>query len=226
MQSKTAVQDPLPSSDACIHAFVRSRPASSLHAMSRLQRRAVAFAIAPHAVQDRCLGPDACIHAFALTPSARDALVMRHVTLPRCPRPSWAATIYAVSRSRFARIRPAKVDPGIRFNEPGMQRRRGRVSPGVQDGLGLELLTLDKSTVATSASVFSLMWSASRGNRRTRRSRRGQNIRPCRWAAYLSLKLTHADQEPFCGGLSAMPAVGDLLPSDRVTLKLSSPEET
>ena len=48
---------PLPSSDACIHAFVRSRPASSLHAMSRLHRRAVAFAIAPHAVQDRCLRP-------------------------------------------------------------------------------------------------------------------------------------------------------------------------
>jgi hypothetical protein len=87
---------------------------------------------------------------------------MRQVTLPRCPRPSWAAAIYAVSRSRFARIRPAKVDPGIRFNEPGMQRRRGRVSPGVQDGLGLELLALDKSTVATSASVFGLMWSASR----------------------------------------------------------------
>lgn len=41
--------------------------------MSRLQRCAVAFAIAPHAVQDRCVGPDACIHAFALTPSARDA---------------------------------------------------------------------------------------------------------------------------------------------------------
>ena len=49
-----------------LHAFVRSRPASSLHAMSRLQRCAVAFAIAPHAVQDRCLGPDASIHAFAM----------------------------------------------------------------------------------------------------------------------------------------------------------------
>ena len=47
--------------DACIHAFVRSRPASSLHAMSRLQRCTDAFAIAPHAVQDRSLGPDACI---------------------------------------------------------------------------------------------------------------------------------------------------------------------
>ena len=107
-----------------------------------------------------------------------------------------------------------------------MQRRRGRVSPGVQDGLGLELLPLDKSTVATSASVFSLMWSASRGNRRTRRSRRGQNIRPCR-SGRVPLPEAHpADQEPFCGGLSAMPAVGDLLPSYRVTLKLSSPEET
>ena len=65
---------------ACIHAFVLSRPASSLHAMSRLQRYADAFAIAPHAVQDVTLAPmpasmpsrsplamrlrDACIHAF------------------------------------------------------------------------------------------------------------------------------------------------------------------
>ena len=64
--------------DACIHAFVRSRPASSLHAMSRLQRYADAFAIAPPCSPRRCLGPDACIHAFVLSP-----LAMRHVTLPR-----------------------------------------------------------------------------------------------------------------------------------------------
>jgi hypothetical protein len=42
--------------------------------------------------------------------------------------------------------------------------------------------------------------------------------------AYLSLKLTPADQDPYCGGLSAMPAVGDFFPSGHVTLKLSSPE--
>src|SRR3954469_20138359 len=38
MQSKTAA------SDACIHAFVRSRPASSLHAMSRPMLRTVRLA--------------------------------------------------------------------------------------------------------------------------------------------------------------------------------------
>ena len=54
---------------------------SSLHAMSRLQRCADAFAIAHHAVQDRSLGPDACIHAFALTRCLRHRL--------RCsPRPT------------------------------------------------------------------------------------------------------------------------------------------
>ena len=71
--------------------FSCRKPESSLHAMSRLQRCAVAFAIAPHAVQDRCLGPDACIHAFALTPSARDAPCRDapcHATAMSCsPRP-------------------------------------------------------------------------------------------------------------------------------------------
>jgi hypothetical protein len=53
----------------------------------------------------------------------------------------------------------------------------------------------------------------------------GKNMRGLSLApAYLSLKLTPADQDPYCGGLSAMPAVGDLFPSDHVTLKLSSPE--
>jgi hypothetical protein len=113
-----------------------------------------------------------------------------------------------VSRSRFARIRPAKVDPGIRFNEPGMQRRRGRVSPGVQDGLGLELLALDKSTVATSASVFSLMWSASRDNRRTRRSREGKICGLSSAPAYLSLKLTPADQDPSAADYLPCPRWG------------------
>ena len=51
----------------------QSKTAVHMSRLSRLQRCADAFAIAPHAVQDRCLGPDACIHAFALTPSARDA---------------------------------------------------------------------------------------------------------------------------------------------------------
>jgi hypothetical protein len=69
--------------DRCIR-HRRSRPASSLHATSRLQRCADAFAIAPHAVQDRSLRPDACIHAFALTPSARDAPC--HATAPRMMR--------------------------------------------------------------------------------------------------------------------------------------------
>ena len=63
--------------DACIHAFVRSRPASSLHAMSRLQRYADAFAIAPHAVQDVALAP------MPASMPSRSPLAMRHVTLPR-----------------------------------------------------------------------------------------------------------------------------------------------
>ena len=80
-----AVQDRSLGPDACIHAFALTRclrhrlrcvqdrlqsqdqdcspktvalAPSSLHAMSRLQRCADAFAIAHHAVQDRSLGPD------------------------------------------------------------------------------------------------------------------------------------------------------------------------
>jgi hypothetical protein len=60
----------------------------------------------------------------------------------------------------------------------------------------IKVKTLGKGTVATSASVFSLMWSASRGDRRTRRSRQRQNICGLSLApAYLS-KLTPADQDP------------------------------
>jgi hypothetical protein len=53
-----AVQDRLQSQDQdCSPKTVALAP-SSLHAMSRLQRCADAFAIAHHAVQDRSLGPD------------------------------------------------------------------------------------------------------------------------------------------------------------------------
>ena len=94
------------SSDACIHAFVRSRPASSLHAMSRLQRCAVAFAIAPHAVQDRCLGPDACIHAFALTPSARGNKIVPGRTRLQAIPPAAVCIEFASRRSAESARKP------------------------------------------------------------------------------------------------------------------------
>ena len=67
--------------------------------MSRLQRCADAFAIAPHAVQDRSLGPDACIHAFALTPSARDArCAMSRYRAPHDAQlPSRTGTCFAIA---------------------------------------------------------------------------------------------------------------------------------
>jgi hypothetical protein len=91
---------PLPSSDACIHASVCSRPASSLHAMSRLQRCADAFAIAPHAVQDRSLGPDACIHAsHSRLPLAGYVRVTRNTR-----RPSKRRRPVASSQRAFGRL--------------------------------------------------------------------------------------------------------------------------
>jgi hypothetical protein len=48
----------------------------------------------------------------------------------------------------------------------------------------------------------------------------GVLARPSGVAPAALQKLTPADQDLYCGGLSAMPAVGDLFPSDHVTFRI------
>jgi hypothetical protein len=122
-----AVQDRLQSQDQdCSPKTVALAP-SSLHAMSRLQRYADAFAIAHHAVQDRSLGPDACIHAFALTRCLRHRL--RCSPRPTAvPRPRLRSQDRSLGLAWYAagfggRHRDGEAMPAFWLNRPGVPVR-------------------------------------------------------------------------------------------------------